>query len=549
MSHNRGSQPRLGWGATLVAASIPLAFFAVFFAYPVATIIWRGLAPDGGLDVESTLEIITNERWWRVAWFTTWQALLSTLLTLLLGLPIAGILARYEIPGRRLIRALTTVPFVLPTIVVATAFIALFDLLGPVGEQLENSAAAVIIAHVYFNLAVVIRAVSDQWSRLDRSEEEAARLLGSGPVKVLLTITLPRLRLAIGAAAAIVFLFTFTSFGIVLFLGGPSRSTLEVETYIQTTSFLRLDVASVLALTQVAIVVGVLLAQRAATDRANSALHQVRASELRRPISTRLDKLLVTSTLGATTVALTTPMLILVWRSFRLDGRFTIDNYRRLWDVSEVMLATPAEAISNSLVTASTAMLVSLAVGTLATFAVCYGQVNIGRGLDTALMLPLGTSAATLGFGFLIALDEPPLDLRTSALLVPIAHALVGVPFVIRLLIPTVRSIDPRLRETAMLLGQTPRQVLLRVDAPIVRRSILAAGGFAFAVSLGEFGATAFIARPDRPTIPTAIMRYLGRPGATNAGQAMAMASILMLVTLAAVALIENNRVGDSGDF
>ncbi|MEZ5280671.1 MAG: iron ABC transporter permease [Acidimicrobiales bacterium] len=549
MRSGPGARPTLGRFGSIGAIAVPAVFLTVFFIYPVATITWRGLAPDGHLDLGKTLEILSNDRWWRVAWFTTWQAVVSTLATLALGIPVAGVLARYDVPASRLIRSLTTVPFVLPTIVVATAFIAVFDTMGAAGDALRNSAAAVIIAHVYFNLAVVIRALVDPWSRLDRSEEEAARLLGAGPFRVLTTITLPRLRLAIGAASAIVFLFSFTSFGVVLFLGGPSRSTLEVETYIQTTSFLRLDVAAVLALTQLAIVVSLLLAQRALTGRMGASHRLVRASELRRPIRSARDVAVVAGTVGTTVVVLVVPMAMLVWRSLRLEGRFTVDNYRRLWDVSEVMLATPAEAIWNSFTIAAAAMVTALVMGTLATIAVCYGSKNWGRGLDTALMLPLGTSAATLGFGFLVALDDPPLDLRTSAVLVPIAHALVGIPFVMRLLVPTVRSIDARLHETAALLGLSPVQTILRVDAPILRRSVLAAAGFAFAVSLGEFGATAFIARPDRPTIPTAIMRYLGRPGASNTGQAMAMATILMLVTVAAVAVIENNRVGDAGDF
>ena len=164
-------------------------------------------------------------------------------------------------------------------------------------------------------------------------------------------------------------------------------------------------------------------------------------------------------------------------------------------------------------------------------------------------MLPLGTSAVTLGFGMLIALDEPPLDLRASAALVPIAHALIGVPFVIRLMVPAIRSIDDRHREAALLLGTSPWATWLRVDLPIVWRGLTAATAFAFAVSLGEFGATAFLVRPDRPTVPTMIVRLIGRPGATNFGQAMAMATILMVLTMVAVAAIERARVGDRGDF
>ena len=164
-------------------------------------------------------------------------------------------------------------------------------------------------------------------------------------------------------------------------------------------------------------------------------------------------------------------------------------------------------------------------------------------------MLPLATSAVTVGFGFLIALDKPPLDLRDSWWLVPLAQATVAVPFVIRTLVPVLRSIDDELRDAAAVLGASPARVWREVDLPIVFRALLVSAGFAFAVSLGEFGATVFLARPDHPTVPVAIYRFLGRPGALNVGQAMALATLLMAVTAVVVLLIDRVRVGQLGEF
>jgi thiamine transport system permease protein len=155
----------------------------------------------------------------------------------------------------------------------------------------------------------------------------------------------------------------------------------------------------------------------------------------------------------------------------------------------------------------------------------------------------------TVGFGFLVALDSPPLDLRNSLLLVPLAQALVAVPFVVRLLVPVVEAIDPRLREAAAVLGARPGRVFREVDLPIVGRGLLAAAGFAFAVSLGEFGATVFLAQPSRPTVPVAIYRLLGQPGTANLGRAMAMSTVLMILTTAAILTIERLRVRGVGEF
>jgi thiamine transport system permease protein len=207
--------------------------------------------------------------------------------------------------------------------------------------------------------------------------------------------------------------------------------------------------------------------------------------------------------------------------------------------------------VRNSVVFSAAATVIALVIGGLAAFAIA-GPGRGGRrtrGLDTLLLLPLGVSAVTIGFGFLIALDRPPLDLRASPVLIPIAHALVAAPFVARVMIPVLRSIDHQLREAAAVLGASPRRVWREIDLPIVARALLVAAGFAFAISLGEFGATIFIARPDYPTLPVVIFRLLGQPGPLNFGAAMAASVILMAVTAAAILAIERFRFADVGEF
>ena len=151
------------------------------------------------------------------------------------------------------------------------------------------------------------------------------------------------------------------------------------------------------------------------------------------------------------------------------------------------------------------------------------------------------------GFGFLVSLGELPIDLRTSPLLIPIAHALVALPFVVRACVPLMRSIDRRLREAAAVLGASPGRTWRLVDLPIVGRAALIGASFAFAVSLGEFGATLFIVRPEAPTMPIAIFRLLSQPGTLAFGQAMAMATVLMLVTAIAALAFDRLRTTSVG--
>ena len=154
-----------------------------------------------------------------------------------------------------------------------------------------------------------------------------------------------------------------------------------------------------------------------------------------------------------------------------------------------------------------------------------------------------------LGLGFLIAFDTEPIDFRAAPWIVPVVQALVAIPFVVRIVVPTLRSIDERQRDAAALLGASPRRVVREIDLPIVSRGLAVAAGFAFAISLGEFGATVFLARPDRPTLPVAIFRFLGRPGELNVAQAYALAVVLMAVTVVSVLVVERARARRGGWF
>lgn len=542
----RGSAARLGLMA------VPVAFFAVFFAYPVAAIVARGLKTDGVWQLGRIGDVLAQSDVRHVLWFTTWQALASTGLTLLVALPGAYVFARFDFPGKQVLRAVVTVPFVLPTVVVGTAFLALvgrgglFDELW--GLRLDTTVWAILLAHVFFNYAVVVRTVGGLWAQLDPRQEEAARMLGASRLRAWRQVTLPALAPAVAAAALMVFLFTFTSFGVVQILGGPTFSTLEVEIYRQTSQVFDLSTAAVLTLIQFAAVVAVLAVHAWTVRRRETALRLVdAATTVRRPRGAGQWALLA-GVLGVIAVLLVLPLAVLVQRSLGASG---FGYYRALTrEDGGAFLVPPIEAIGNSLQYAVAATAIAVVIGALAATALTRRDAGrFVRGFDALLMLPLGVSAVTVGFGFLIALDEPPLDLRSSWILVPLAQALVGVPFVVRTMLPVLRAVDGRLREAAAVLGASPWRVWREVDLPMVRRALLVAAGFAFAVSLGEFGATVFIARPDNPTLPVAVARLLGRPGDMNYGQAMALSTILMLVCAVALVVLERLRTDRSGEF
>ena len=527
--------------------AIPLGFLAYFFVYPVASILGISLFGEGGFSFSAFSTIASRASLRGAIWFTVWQAVASTLLTLVVAMPAAYVFARFSFPGKRFFRAAITVPFVLPTVVVGAAYLALLGPGGPLGIDLRQTIWAILIAHVFYNYAVVVRTVGGLWAHLDPRLEEAARMLGASRWRTFREVSLPLLRPAIAAAASIVFLFTFTSFGVVLILGGFEYSTIEVEIWRQTTAFLDLPVAGALAVLQLVGISSILVAYSRYQER-RSVEQQLRpAMEVaRRPRGWR-ESTQVWGVLGFTGLFLGAPLAVLVGRSLRVGDGYGFDAYRSLGEATAT-LVPPVEAIGNSALFATAAMAIALVVGTMAATLIAYHRSAVSRWFDVLLMLPLGTSAVTIGFGFLVALDVP-IDLRTAPILVPIAHALVAIPFVVRTEVPVMRSVRTRLREAAAMLGAPPGRVWREIDLPLIFRAMLVGAGFAFAISLGEFGATSFIARPDAPTLPVAIFRLLGRAGPANFTQAMALSTILMGLTAISILSIERFRIGDMGEF
>lgn len=555
---------------------IPLGFLALFYFYPLGSILVLSFARSKGGILSPFLEALRSPAILRTLGFTVFQAGLSTLLTLSLGLPGAFLLARYKFQGKSLLQALAGIPFVMPTLVVAAAFYALlgprgwvnlflmhlFDLANP-PLQIINTFYAILIAHVFYNTTIVLRMVGDYWSHLDPRLVQAARTLGSTPWEAFRKVSLPLLTPSISAAALLVFIFDFTSFGVILVLGGPRFATLEVEIYYQTISLFNLPLAAVLSILQLI------------STLTLTVLYTRLASRLARPFKLRpqrytqarlvswQSRLFASVTILAILMLLIAPLAALAVRSFvQLEPArgergvfhqgFTLDFYRELTKnrTGSLFYVPPTTSMLFSLIYAAATVIISLGIGLPAAWVLARdSDSRLNRSLDPILMLPLGTSSVTLGLGFIVALNRPPLDLRASPVLIPIAHSLVAFPFVIRSLTPALRSIQPRLREAAAMLGASPFAIIQRIDLPLISRALLVAATFAFTISLGEFGATALVARPEYPTLPIMIYRYISQPGALNYGQALAMSTILMLVAAGGMLAIEKFRIAEVDEF
>jgi thiamine transport system permease protein len=536
---------------------LPLIFLILFFFFPLSRIF--ALTLNRSALTAENLQIA-----YFALRFTFYQAILSAFLTLLLGLPSAYLFARYEFRGKSLLRALTAVPFMLPTVVVAAGFNAL---LGPRGLIVSffphspvnfiGTLTAILIAHIFYNTTIIIRVVENALSGLDPKLEQAARSLGADSRSILWNVTLPLIRPSLLASCLLVFLFDFTSFGVILLLGGPRFSTLEVEIYLRVLKLPDLPLAALLSVIQLVftLIISVLYS-RIVTRTIVQTVPRSARSNIRKPKTLR-DRIVLSAFVFLIASFFLLPLSALPLRSFfRLEADrgqrgdieygFTTEYYKELFinRRGSVFYVPPIQATINSLGYAGVTVILSLLLGFPAALALAK-PTRVEKVLDPLIMLPLGSSAVMLGLGFIISYGA----WLTSPLLVPFAHTLVALPFVIRTLQPALASIPERLRQAASSLGAPPFQVWKTVDWPILSRATLAAATFAFTISLGEFGATLLISRPEYPTIPVAIERFLSQPGGLNYGQAMAMATILMALTTVGILLIEKFRLPGAGEF
>jgi len=533
--------------------ALPALFLTAFYFSPLIEIIQRSEILKQGLHLTSSeWAIITKP-----LGFTIVQALVSTLLTLCIGLPGAYILSHYRFRGQGLFKALLIVPFILPTVVVSACF---NSLLGPSGLinvflmallHLEsppililNSFWAIILGHVFYNTSIIMLIVAEAWSNLNPGYAASARMLGANRMQAVLKVTLPLLAPAILSAALLVFIFDFTSFGVVLLLGGPLYATLEVEIYVQAIQMLNLRMSTILSLIQIIMTLGLALVYARISSSQSLELNPVFKPGVQLKNAPTYQKILSLGLLLILFLLFISPLAALIIRSLAIP---TYGSPGTIWTYylalftnrsNDLFYVPPAEAIFNSIVFGLITVAVTVPLGILIVMALRQPS-RADRLMGPIMMLPLGSSAVTLGLGLLLVYNDTWLYRVHFPLLLPVAHALVALPLVVRVLQPALEGIPPSLTHAARMLGATPWQVFKSIYMPILQGSILISVIFTFSISLGEFGATTFLSRSGYPTIPIAIFRFLTQPGQMNYGQAMAMSTILMTFCVLGIYLIQ----------
>lgn len=502
----------------------PVLFVLVLFYWPLSKIVAMGLS---GNWFATYLQSQTAA----AIWFTLWQATLSTLICLFIGIPGAYILYRKRFRGQKIIRALITVPLVLPTIVVAITFSSFKSV---------PAIPLIILAHVFVNYSLIVRTIGGYWSTIDNETDEAAELAGAGRLRTFVSITLPQLKPALVSASALAFLFCSTSYGIVLILGGGMVQSVETQIATAALQYLDLPKAAALALLQTVItVVAFVISENIAKHPIG--LEQVSESTQKPSLDSRdLPAAALTALIVGGLIA--GPLLLVLIQAFTVEGQLSLANFANLGGrgTRDLLNLSVGQATLNTLrnvgISASIAVALGLTVSYLLSRSLkSKGSRIFNRALDVLFLVPVGISSVVLGFGYLVTYGSGPLPLRSSWLVVPIVQALMALPLVIRLIYPALISIGAEHREAASLAGANSRQTWWHIESGIIRNVILTAIGFALIAGIGEFGAASLLAFGDQATLPTVLFALISRPGGQNFGMAMAVCAILIALTFTLV--------------
>jgi thiamine transport system permease protein len=553
------------WGGEQLLLALPVLFLVVFFYGPIANLLREGLTKDGAFSLEFLWAVLTDDYFRHVILFTLWQALLSTLASIALGLPLAFILTHYDFPLKRIVRALTIVPFVLPAITVALGFALLFGRNGYLNQFLMHlfglsepplpimySLTGIVLAHAFYNAPIITRTVHAAWERLDPRYEESARALGASRFFVFKDITLPMILPGLLSGAALVFIFCFLSFPIVLSVGGGRFSTIEVEIYTRVVTrldpqFVNYKIGAALALVGLVLSLavtylylrlqGILARQTEQLRPRPTAPLLAEIRDLLRP-----TKLLVWLYVLVSVILFVGPVAAIVVDSLREEtaegARWTLRWYSYIFTPNYEALVgdSPLRAIVNSLIFGLGATAIAVPLGLIFAYVIARLHWAGRRLFDTLLMAPLATSSIVLAFALLRAFNAPPLRLVGTATAVIIAHAVIIFPFIVRALVPILESLDVRLTEMARTLGAGRFRALRDIELPLVATGLIAGAVFAFALSLGEMSATLMLARPGLSTMPVAVYRFLSQH---SLGAPSAMSVVMIAVSAIAFILLE----------
>ena len=545
-----------------IQKKIFLNFFFLFiflflcFYFPLFKMLKEAFTTSTGSFTLNEFKKIFNDLYnLRVVTFTFKEAFISAFFTLIIGLPGAYIISHYKFKGKSFLVSLTTVPFILPSLLVALGFIILFGDNGFLNKFLMDvfhfkqpfhilySFAAIILVHTFYNFPVVLRIIGAAWAGVSDKYEFAAKSLGAKPLEVFFKVTVPLLLPAIISSFSLVFLFCFLSFSIILIIGGARFATIEVSIYTYYNMFSDFKMGSALATFQALFSLLVIYTYLKVSDIVKTGDIEKSIAPAPSILSNKKTLFFSLIYLGLIFFLIIAPILVVIVYAFLdpFSSKFTLENFAKLFGTNYTyLLGTSFLRVTlNSFAFALFTLLLSNLFALLGSYGL---KTNFkGKNLFVSiLMLPLAISPITIALSFIIFFRSP-INLMNTPIPILIAHTLLAFPFSLRALLPAVQSTSDSFVFASRSLGYSRVKSFFAVDLNLFKNVLITSSIFSFAISFGQFGATFMLYIPRFTTIPIALYRFLsGR----HYGEASALGSIFAVINIISFILIEKFHRG-----
>ena len=544
------------------------SFLLSLFYIPIVKIFQFAFFSDVQFTFETFISTIADSINVTFLAFTFLQAFLSTLICIIIGIPAGYFFAKYDFRGKKLIVNLLTVPFVLPPIVVLLGFIVTYGQAGWVNilwkglTGSENSLISIfgtfqgiLLAHVFYNLSVIIRMTIPAWQSIDFEQVEVSRTLGVNRWKILWKIIFPQIRNYIISAALLVFIYTFNSFAIVLFLGEVRFQTLEVRIFKLMKASLNFPEGASLAILQLIlntiVIVFYLIFDRKTRQMA---IGREKGLPEKKLFFSKTDWKQNGITLGSTVFILLiglftfAPILAVIIISFKpyYSGISPFYGYQQLLSTEYMPLLnnSPLRMLLNTLLFALITTIITIVLSLLIVFVLRnryqslkkYKSSKLEGLVSYMIILPMATSSITLAMGLFLSFNSSSLYQNSVWFFIILTHVLISLPFTTRSILAAYNRIDVELLNVASTLGASRFRVFRKIEFPMILRGLIVGAIFSFAISLGEFGATNFLVRGEYGTLSIGISKLL----LTQTLQLPAtMASILIIITVLCFIIIQ----------
>jgi len=524
--------------------SVPLLFIGFFFYYPLSWIVKLAFFTDKNTPtLRYFITIFKDPFTFFVLKFTFKEAFISALITLIIGFPGAFIISHYKFKGKSLILSLTTVPFVLPSVLVALGFIVLFGKNGYLNGFLLSilhikrpisilyTFPAIVMVHAFYNFPIILRVVGSVWDGLPDKLLFAAESLGANRFQTFWRVTFPMLLPAIVSSFTLVFMFCFLSFVIILVIGGARFATIEVSIYTYYNIFSDFHMGSALAILQAIFSITFVYIYMKSGSLIYTRSYAKTVLPKKNLFNFPKDFLLSSLYFFFVVILILLPIAVIFLNAFYVPftHQFTVNNFLDLFSskFNYITGISQIRVVLNSFIFAFLTMTfaTSLALG------ISYGIRNFKRGKNIFLsfvMLPIAVSPVTIALSFLVSFQRFGWILNTFVA-IAVAHTLIALPFAVKIISPAVDSMPPSYVFAAESLGMSRVRAFFSVDLSILKKILLASLVFSFAISIGEFGATLMLYRNAYITMPVALYRFLsGR----HFGVASAMGALLAFISI-----------------